>query len=57
MTDPRLAEPVEKSERGYWHVQHRLKALRRVGEIPYGWITDATRRGYFTQTYADTGGR
>jgi hypothetical protein len=53
MTDPRLAEPVEKSELGYRHVQYRLKELRRAGAIPYGWITDATRRGYFTPTYQD----
>jgi hypothetical protein len=53
MTDPRLPEPVEKSERGYRHVQDRLKKLRRAGVIPYGWITDATRRGYFTSTFAD----
>ena len=25
--------------------------MRRAGTIPYGWITDATRRGYFTPTY------
>jgi len=53
MTDPRLPEPVEKSERGYRHVQHRLKELRRAGAVPYGWITDASRRGYFTDTFAD----
>jgi len=51
MTNPRLPEPVEKSERGYRHVQHRLKELRRDGRIPYGWITDATRRGYHVDTY------
>jgi hypothetical protein len=27
--------------------------LRRSGDIPYGWITDASRRGYFTTTYGD----
>lgn len=51
MTNPRLPEPVEKSDRGYRHVQHRLKELRRDGRIPYGWITDATRRGYHVDTY------
>jgi hypothetical protein len=55
MTDPRLPEPVEKSERGYRHVQHRCVRLRRVGLLPYGWITDATRRGYFTPTYRNPG--
>ena len=53
MTDPRLGEPVDKSERGYRHVQHRLKELRRSGAVPYGWITDATRRGYFVDTFLD----
>jgi hypothetical protein len=51
MTDPRLPEPVEKSERGYRHVQNRCVHLRRSGRLPYHWITDATRRGYFTPTY------
>jgi hypothetical protein len=55
MTDPRLPEPVEKSERGYRHVQHRCVKLRRAGLLPYGWITDATRRGYFTPTYRSAG--
>lgn len=53
MTDPRLPEPVEKSEKGYRHVQYRTKELRRQGRLPYGWITDATRRGYFVPTYRD----
>jgi hypothetical protein len=52
MTDPRLPEPVEKSERGYRHVQYRCVELRRAGQLPYGWIADSTRRGYFTPTYA-----
>jgi hypothetical protein len=55
MTNPRLKEPVEKSDRGYRHVQDRVVKLRRSGQIPYGWITDATRRGYFTHTYASAG--
>lgn len=55
MTDPRLPEPVEKSDRGYRQVQDRVKKLRRNERIPYGWIADATRRGYHTYTYADGG--
>lgn len=51
MTDPRLAEPVEKSERGYRHVQDRITKLRREGRLPYGWIADATRRGHFVDTF------
>lgn len=51
MTDPRLPAPVEKSERGYDHVQNRIVKMRRAGLLPYSWITDATRRGYFTTTF------
>lgn len=51
MTNPRLPEPVEKSDRGYSQVQDRITKLRRAGLLPYGWITDATRRGYHTVTY------
>ena len=51
MTDPRLEEPVEKSDRGYRHVQDRLKKLRRAGQVPYAWISDATRRGYHINTF------
>lgn len=53
MTDPRLSEPVEKSERGYRHVQRRMVQLRRDRRVPFNWITDATRRGYHTETYRD----
>lgn len=55
MTDPRLPEPVEKSDRGYRHVQARCVALRRSGRIPYGWFADLSRRGYFVNTFADAG--
>ena len=55
MTDPRLAEPVEKSDRGYRHVQSRCVALRRSGRIPYGWFADMSRRGYFVNTFDDAG--
>jgi hypothetical protein len=51
MTDPRLPEPVEKSEHGYRHVQHRIAELRRRGGLAYSWITDATRRGYHVATF------
>jgi hypothetical protein len=53
MTDPRLTEPVEKTELGYRVVQNRLKLMRRAGTVPYGWITDATHRGYHTITYGN----
>src|SRR3954465_15409561 len=52
MTNPRLPEAVEKTDQGYAQVQDRIVKLRRSGVLPYGWITDATRRGYFTDTYS-----
>ena len=55
MTDPRLPEPVEKSDRGYRHVQDRCVKLRRSGRIPYGWFADMSRRGYFVNTFDDAG--
>lgn len=55
MTDPRLPEPVEKSDRGYRHVQARCVALRRSGRIPYDWFADLSRRGYFVDTFEDAG--
>lgn len=53
MTDPRLPEPVEKSDRGYRHVQARCVALRRSGRVPYNWFADLSRRGYFVSTFDD----
>ena len=55
MTDPRLSEPVEKSDRGYRHVQSRCVTLRRAGLIPYNWIADLSRQGYFVSTFDDAG--
>lgn len=55
MTDPRLAEPVDKSENGYDLVQRRILQLRRAGRLPYDWITDATRRGYHVSTFGSRG--
>ena len=52
MTDPRLPEPVEKTDAGYNQVQSRVLHLRRAGRIPYGWIIDATRMGWKTNIYA-----
>lgn len=53
MTDPRLPEPVEKSDRGYRHVQDRCVKLRRAGKIPYNWFADLSRRGHFVSTFDD----
>ena len=55
MTDPRLEMPVEKSEAGYERVQRRCLALRRAGELPYGWISDSTRAGYHVHTFSGAG--
>jgi hypothetical protein len=52
MTDPRLLEPVEKSDRGYRHVQDRCVKLRRSGRIKYSWIADLSRQGYYTNTFS-----
>jgi hypothetical protein len=53
LTNPRLPEPIDKTELGYRVAQHRLTLMRRTSQIPYGWISDATRRGYHTFTYAN----
>jgi hypothetical protein len=53
MTDPRLACAVDKSDRGYRHVQYQMSEMRKLGLLPYGWITDATRRGYLIDTFSD----
>lgn len=55
MTNPRLPEPVDKTDNGYCQVQDRITLMRRAGTIPYGWITDATRRGFHVSTFRDPG--
>lgn len=55
MTDPRLPTSVEKSVKGYRHVQERCVKLRRSGRLPYEWIADMSRRGYFVNTFNDAG--
>jgi hypothetical protein len=52
MTDPRLPESVEKSDRGYRHVQSRCVAMRRNGRLPYGWLSDSGRMGYFVDVFS-----
>jgi hypothetical protein len=51
MTNPRLPEPVAKTDQGYDQVQSRITLMRREGKLPYGWVSDTSRRGYFTATY------
>ena len=53
MTDPRLPVAIPKTEAGYIQVQNRMVKMRRAGRLPYGWVTDTTRRGYFVDTYRD----
>jgi hypothetical protein len=55
LTDPRLPEPVDKSDHGYQQVQSRLTTLRREGRVPYSWIADMSRRGFFVDTFSDAG--
>lgn len=59
MTDPRLPESVPKTDHGpgngYKAVPYRMKILRQEGLLPYNWVTDMSRRGFFTPTYRDTG--
>jgi len=55
MTNPRLPVSVPKTDKGtpngYKIIQYHLTRMRREGLIPYGWITDATRRGFHVYTY------
>lgn len=51
MTDTTLPVFVEKSEDGYRQVQHLTMKLRRNGRLPYGQLTDNSRRGCFVNTY------
>ena len=55
LTDPRLPEPVEKSQAGYRQVQDRITRMRKAGRLAYGWISDLTRRGFHVSTYANAG--
>src|SRR5262245_48978832 len=45
-------EGVTKTDNGYDQVVDRMTNLRRSGRVPYSWVTDSTRQGYFTPTYA-----
>ena len=55
MTNPTLPEPVEKTEAGYRQVQNLMTKLRRDGRLHYGWVKDATRRGYHVNTFENAG--
>jgi len=55
MTNGRLPEPVEKTDKGYRQVQERTVKMRRAGTIPYSWVTDLSRLGYHTNTFSTCG--
>ena len=51
LLDPTLPLPLPKTEAGYKCVQRALVDLRRAGQVPYSWISDATRWGYYVSAY------
>ncbi len=51
MTETSLPVFVEKTDGGYRQVQHLTMKLRRNGRLPYGLLTDSSRRGYYVNTY------
>ena len=51
LLDPRLDEPLAKTEAEYNNLVNRLKVMRQGGRIPYSWITDTTRRGHHVSTF------
>jgi hypothetical protein len=44
---------IEKTESGYRRVQSRTVIMRRAETLPYEWIVDLSRAGYYTPTYAN----
>ena len=52
MTDPRLEESVEKSEKGYLQICARLMKMRRAEGLPYGWICDESRTGWHVYAWS-----
>ena len=51
LLDPRLDEPLAKTEAEYNNLVNRLKVMRQAGRILYSWITDTTRRGHHVSTF------
>ena len=43
---------MPKTEAGYRAVQRRTVVMRKAGRLPYGWLTDMTRRGWHVWTFA-----
>ena len=46
-------KPVLKLENHYDQVQTRMVRMREQGKLPYEWIVDASRQGYFVDTWAN----
>ena len=55
LTDRTRPVSVPKLETGYKTIGRRCTAMRRAGRLPYSWLTDATRRGYLVNTFANGG--
>ena len=51
LLDPTLPLPLPKTEAGYKCVQRALVDLCRSGQVPYSWISDATRWGHYVSAY------
>ena len=51
LLNPTLPVSVPKTDAGYKCVQRELVALRRSGLLPYSWISDSTRWGYYVSAY------
>jgi hypothetical protein len=54
MTDPRLPCSVPKTDNGYRLICRELVKMRVDGSIPYDWISDTSRAGYFVTGYASS---
>ena len=48
---PRCRRQWRKTEAGYKCIQRALVDLRRSGRLPYSWVSDATRWGYYVSAY------
>ena len=55
LTDPTYPVAVPKSDLGYDVICRRCTTMRRDGRLPYGWLVDATRRGYHVATFDGAG--
>ena len=44
MTNPRLNQPVKKSDKGYKVVQKRMANMRMRGQIPFAWVIEVEQR-------------